>query len=292
MESISSRIVKLLLRILKYKQLFETEKLDLKKIRKDDIAIPEKWICRGCLISKEEIDSQITWVLTPKKIRNKKALIYFHGGGYIQGMVKQQWSTIAKIAVKKGSKVFIPDFPFAPEHNYKDVFMMISASYKKILKSTNASDITFIGDSAGGGLMFSFAMKLRDEGKDLPSKLIGLSPWVDVTMTNPEMPSIEKYDPMISAPGLKIAGEMYAAGDDTTNYLLSPLYGEFNDLPPIHIFAGTHDILQPDEKIFAEKAKDVGVETFYYEYPRMIHGWIFLPMPETSKAIRQIIEII
>jgi acetyl esterase/lipase len=62
-------------------------------------------------------------------------------------------------------------------------------------------------------------------------------------------------------------------------------------LPPIHIFAGTHDILQPDEKIFAEKANAAGVDTFYYEYPAMIHGWMFLPIPEAKDAIKKIVGI-
>lgn len=62
-------------------------------------------------------------------------------------------------------------------------------------------------------------------------------------------------------------------------------------LPPIHIFAGTHDILQTDEKIFAEKAIAAGVDTSYYENPAMIHSWMFLPIPEAKDAIKKIVEI-
>ena len=64
-----------------------------------------------------------------------------------------------------------------------------------------------------------------------------------------------------------------------------------NDLPPIHIFAGTHNILQPDEKIFAEKAKKAKVGISYYEYPAMIHVWMFLPIPEAKDAIKKIVDI-
>lgn len=291
MESIPSRIVKLLLRAMKYKQPYITHKIESKAIRKDDIAKPTKWMCRGCTVTNEKSDTSTIWNITPKNCTIEKTLIYFHGGAFIGGMVKQQWNTIAKIARLTGSRVIIPDYPLAPEYNYKDAIEMVSKTYQLVLKTTQAESITFIGDSAGGGLMLSFAMLLRNEGRPLPIKLIALSPWVDASMTNPEASTLESLDPMIAVPGLKTAGEWWANGTDTMHYLVSPLYGKMNGLPPIHIFAGTHDILQPDEKLFAEKAVAAEVETHYYEYPAMIHGWMFLPIPEAKDAIKKIIEI-
>lgn len=291
MESISSCVVKLVLRLMKYNKPYKTYDLDLERLREDSLSSPGKGMCKGCNVFNEEIGSNKIWSITPVNISNQKLVIYFHGG-YIGGMVKEQWNTIAKIAVSTGSKVIIPDYPLAPESNYKDVFAMVSATYEKVLETTNAKNITFIGDSAGGGLLLSFAMLIRDEGKPLPTKLVALSPWVDVSMTNPEMVELEKLDPIIAILGLKRAGEMYAGGTDTKHYLVSPLYGEIKGLPPIYIFAGTHDILQPDEKIFAEKAKAARVETYYYEYPKMVHAWMFLPISEAKETIKKIVEII
>lgn len=54
----------------------------------------------------------------------------------------------------------------------------------------------------------------------------------------------------------------------------------------------THDILFPDVKIYSEKSKVAGVETYYYEYAKMVHGWIFLPIIEAQKMIKKIIAII
>ena len=218
-------------------------------------------------------------------------MIYFHGGAFVGGMVKQQWNTMAKIARLLRAQLIIPDYPLAPESDYNDAITMVLNSYRRILTSTPAESITFIGDSAGGGLMLSLAMLLRNEHIPLPTKLIALSPWVDATMSNPVAATLEPLDPMIAVPGLKKAGEWYANGTDTTHYLISPIYGKMNGLPPIHIFAGTHDILQPDEKIFAEKAKKAKVDISYYEYPAMIHGWMFLPIPEAKDAIKKIVDI-
>lgn len=276
---------------MKYKQPYTSYEIDPKAIRKDDITRPTRWMCRGCTVTNEKSDANKIWYIVPKNCDREKTLIYFHGGAFVGGMVKQQWNTMAKIARLLGAQLIIPDYPLAPESNYKDAIAMVSETYQRILKTASVSDISFIGDSAGGGLMLSFAMLLRDQEMPLPSKLIALSPWVDASMNNPEAAKLEAVDPMISVPGLKKAGELYANGTDTTNYLISPLYGEMKGLPPIHIFAGTHDILQPDEKIFADKAIAAGVDTSYYEYPAMIHGWMFLPIPEAKDAIKKIVEI-
>ena len=42
--------------------------------------------------------------------------------------------------------------------------------------------IVFAGDSAGGGLVLSTMMALRDAGRPLPAGGICLSPWLDLTM--------------------------------------------------------------------------------------------------------------
>lgn len=276
---------------MKYKQPYTSYDIDPKEIRKDDIAKPTKWMCRGCNVTNEKSGADKTWYITPKHCTKEKTLFYFHGGAFIGGMVKQQWNTMAKIASLLRAQLIIPDYPLAPEKDYNDAINMVSDSYRKVLKTTPAKTITFIGDSAGGGLMLSFAILLRNEGMPMPSKLIALSPWVDASMSNPMATNLEPLDPMIAVAGLKKAGEWYANGTDTTDYLISPLYGEIKGLPPIHIFAGTHDILQPDEKLFADKAIAAGVETYYYEYPAMIHGWMFLPIPEAKRAIKKIVGI-
>jgi alpha-beta hydrolase superfamily lysophospholipase len=42
-----------------------------------------------------------------------------------------------------------------------------------------------MGDSAGGGLAASITMQATDVGLSRPAALVLLSPWLDVTMTDP-----------------------------------------------------------------------------------------------------------
>lgn len=292
MESFSSRVVKLLLRAMRLRKPFETYDLDIRRVRKHNLSEPEPGMYKGCTLEKTEHEGFAFWRLTPVKSSGRKVLIYFHGGGYVEGMVKEQWSTISKISRQSGATVLIPDYPLAPEHAYQETFEMLELFYLDRLKQISSENVVFIGDSAGGGLLISFAMYCRDKGIALPVKLIALSPWMDISMTNPSIGEIEKKDPMLAIPGLKRAGEMYAAGSDLRNYQLSPLYGDVNGLPEIHLFAGTHDILYPDEALFAEQARKLGFEIKFYEYPAMVHCWMFLPIKEAKKALDEIISIL
>ena len=86
---------------------------------------------------------------------------------------------------------------------------MVLEAYKLALQSNKASDIIFIGDSAGGGLMISFTMLLQDQNIELPSKLIGLSPWVDASMTNPNAANLERR----IVPGHQKTGSCWWHGD-------------------------------------------------------------------------------
>ena len=47
--------------------------------------------------------------------------------------------------------------------------------------------LTIMGDSAGGGMSLALAQKFREECLPQPSNIVLLSPWLDITMTNPDI---------------------------------------------------------------------------------------------------------
>lgn len=292
MESLSSIAVKTVLRVMRFRKPFESFDLDLDRVRKANIAHPKPGMHKGCDVDKIQGKGFSYWKLLPVNCTGTKVLIYFHGGGYVEGMVKEQWLTISKITRESNSLCLIPDYPLAPEHSFRDVFEMLGKFYREILETISSRDITFIGDSAGGGLLVSFAMYCRDNGLPMPEKLVALSPWMDLSMSNQAMAKIASKDPMLAIPGLKKAGEMYAGKENLMNYLVSPLYGDPAGLPELHLFAGTHDILYPDEYEFVRRSKEKGVNIHYYEYPSMLHCWMFLPIKEAVVTRKRIVSIL
>jgi epsilon-lactone hydrolase len=103
-----------------------------------------------------------------------------------------------------------------------------------------------MGDSAGGGMALAVAEMLRDQGREQPARLVLISPWLDVTMTDPRQATIEPTDPTQSRPGLVEHGRLYAGDLNTTDYRVSPLHGDLHGLAPITVFAADRDILYTD----------------------------------------------
>ena len=58
------------------------------------------------------------------------------------------------------------------------------------------------------------------------------------------------------------------------SYLVNPINGPVENLKNVTIFTGTYDILNPDSKIFVEKAKEKGVNINLKEYDKKAHIWI------------------
>ncbi len=107
-----------------------------------------------------------------------------------------------------------------------------------------------MGDSAGGGLALALAQKLKKDGMTQPQQIILLSPWLDVTMTNPEFKDREAGDPMLDIEGSQMAGKAYAGRLNTKNYLVSPMYGDLTGLAKISLFTSGKDMLIADVRKF------------------------------------------
>jgi len=74
--------------------------------------------------------------------------------------------------------------------------------------------------------------------------------------------------------------------------LISPIYGNLEELGKISLFTGTNDILYPDAKKLKTITDEKGIKINYYEYPSMIHIWPLFFFPESKKVRKQIVEII
>ncbi len=150
-----------------------------------------------------------------------------------------------------------------------------------------------MGDSAGGGLALAFVMKQQNESAALPAQIILLSPWLDVTMTNPEIEVIQKNDVTLKADQLILAGKAWASKKETNNYMVSPIYGSLEGLPKISVFIGTHDILAADCRKLKVMMEKKGIPMNYFEYPEMFHDWVMLvSLKESEIALSQICNLI
>ena len=219
--------------------------------------VPEG-IREKCNVKEEKFQERNVFVLTPKgEKKTKKAVFYLHGGSYVAELTPTYWDFLSDLTQDTGATIIVPDYPLAPQYNYTDVFEMMMPLYKQTVKKVKSENLIVMGDSAGGGMALALVQKIGQEELTKPSKTILISPWLDVTMENPEIREVQERDKMLNAELIKLAGISYAGeGEDTKNYLVSPIYGPIENLENIVIYTGTYDILNPDVHKLQEIAKE------------------------------------
>jgi acetyl esterase/lipase len=69
------------------------------------------------------------------------------------------------------------------------------AAYLYLLEEKHdPTTIILAGDSAGGGMVLSMLVTMRDQGIPLPAGAILISPWVDLTHSFPSLGGDDKMD--------------------------------------------------------------------------------------------------
>lgn len=215
-------------------------------------------------------------------------VIYFHGGAYIHEITPWHWKFIGKLVTSTSAGFIVPIYPLAPIGKASTVVPVATDIVTELLAKYGAGNTSIMGDSAGGGLALTIAMKLRNSKFHPLKQTILISPWLDLSLTDPSIPLIASVDPMLSPVGLNVAAELYRAEIAKTDPMVSPLYGELPGLGEITLFTGTHDILHADAKRLAAQAKRDWHPVNYYEHEKMLHVFPLLPIPE-AKAVREII---
>lgn len=221
---------------------------------------------------------------------DKKILLYIHGGSYIEEATRFQIKFAMKIAEKTNSVLVFPRYPLAPEGSYKTMYPLIEKLYNKLLDCN--TEINFLGDSAGGGFILSFSMYLRDNNIMQPKNIIMLSPWLDVSLSNPYIYEDAKVDNMCGVDGTRYCGTLWANGLDLKNPLISPMFGNFDNLGRMTIIVGESGILKSECHNFSDLLTSNNIEHNFIEYKGQGHVFGAYPTKEGNLVIGDISKII
>ena len=216
------------------------------------------------------------------------ALLHFHGGGYVLGSPRTTRSVTAGLARHTGLPVLVPDYRLAPEHPFPGAIEDAVAVYSWLLdEGFDPRRIVVTGDSAGGGITMALMVGLRERGLPLPAGAVGISPWVDLTLSSPSIDVNEGRDPQVTRAFLEQASGHYVpSGADPEAPLASPLFADLSGLPPVLLHVGGDESLLDDSLRFGEAAEAAGVDVTIEVWEAMIHVWHMLAprFPEAEAA--------
>jgi epsilon-lactone hydrolase len=230
------------------------------------------------------------WIV-PADAPGDKAILYFHGGGFRLGSVASHRDLIARIAAAGGCRVLAINYRLAPEHRFPAALDDALTAYGWLRKQGFAAeDIALAGDSAGGNLVLTTMLSLRERGEPLPAAGVLMSPWTDLAATGESYQTRAAADPihqrsMILALAKGYLGETGDARDP----LVSPLYADLSRLPALLIQGGDRETVRDDATMLAEKAEAAGVDVELQVWDGMIHVFQMFPeIPQAQEAVASI----
>jgi epsilon-lactone hydrolase len=219
--------------------------------------------------------------------REDACVLHFHGGGYVIGSAALYRDFTWRVGGAAGACVLYFDYRLAPEHPFPAALDDAVKVYRWLIKRIDPKRIAFVGDSAGGGLLFGTLYRLRDEGLPLPAAAVAISPWTDLALTGHSLRSNATADPMMEVTHLPPLAARYLAGADARDPYASPLYGDASGLPPTLFQVGSDEILHDDATRMAARLRQAGCDVEIEVWPRMPHAWHLYAriLPEGSEAI-------
>lgn len=260
---------------------------------KSDVAYPnpEKWVKMP--VTEVYYDGMQTFIWNDQHSANQKVILYLHGGAYINQPTSYHFKSVAAMAKQLNAKVVLPIYPKAPRYQWTDTYPKVEMIYKELIEITEQSNITVMGDSAGGGLALGMAMYIRDHQLPQPKDIVVLSPWVDVHTNHPNIYKYEPVDPMLSSGVVDKIGERWAGNEQAMDHpYVSPIFCNFEGLGKISIFVGTREILYPDNEKLHELLISKGIQHNYTVAAKMNHVYPLYPIPEAKEAQQAIVDII
>ena len=233
------------------------------------------------------------WTYVNRAHMKKYIILYCHGGGYSTGSSLYARTLTGKLAASTSMDVLSFDYRLAPEHPYPAAIedAMQVWNYLMLL-GYGARDIILAGDSAGGNLALSLTLKLKEEGRLLPRGLVLMSPWTDLTSSGKSYISKAEIDPVLNGAYLEKMIRNYAEGQELTNPLISPLFGDYVGFPPTYIQVGNNEILLDDSVMLYKKLLKANVSVKLEMFKGMWHVFQMSPFKTAYEAMDKNAEFI
>jgi monoterpene epsilon-lactone hydrolase len=250
---------------------------------------PARWKPAGAVHTRGVVGGRPAEIITPHGwVEGAPSILYLHGGGYGVGSPATHRALTTQLAVAAGFRCWVPHYRLAPEEPFPAAVDDAEAAWRELRAGTEAPCFV-AGDSAGGGLTFALALRLKARGGPLPDGLVGLSPWTDLTMSGDSHAACAHAD-YLPMPLLQAFAGAYLGDGDRTAPEASPLCGELDGLPPCFVQHGGLEVLRWDSEELVRRLRAAGVDATLDAWPGMVHVFqAFGPLiPEGARAIERV----
>ncbi|KAM0707935.1 hypothetical protein Q7P35_004584 [Cladosporium inversicolor] len=246
-----------------------------------------------------------------EKVRRKR-IYYFAGGGWRMPASADHWALTSKLAAScPDTTVSIVSYPLAPRNPAPESIPVLLNLLPTLLNACAEANETAIlaGDSAGGNLALTLPLEMLRAAADtnappppMPAHILVISPSTDLRRTNPEIPILERKDPLLRHEFVKATSEVWRGEWPPDDTRLSPLLLPLHVLETlrdrgvqVHGVTGGYDILTPDALLFRDRLVEAGVGGSWLHWEKQMHvypvAWRY-GLKESRQAKDWMVEVI
>ena len=212
------------------------------------------------------------------------ALVYMHGGGFIVGSLDQFETAMRRLCEGAGVQVYAVDYKLAPEYQWpvqieEGEFVVRWLFDHAAERGVDPARIALGGDSAGGNLTCTIALKLRDENG--PKLALQMPLYPEAKMPFETAAGVENVSGgyVDTAGVLLFVWSLLPQGTDYSQPYVTPLNAKSHaDLPPALLVTCGFDMLRDVGHAYACKLAADGNDITYVHYPDLPHGIIQMTM--------------
>ena len=277
----------------------EGTKHDYVAEREQNAKRPMPELPEGITLEKTEFDGISGEILRPEHPKDT-VIWYLHGGGFTTGSAKERRDITQYLAKTYEVTVISTNYRLSPEHKWPAHLDDCMKVYDELLRQGyDPKKMIFMGESAGGTLVLSTALRLAAEGKPQPAALVAFSPCTEQAVGLPSHTENidtdymlrdgttrpEQYEAVFGINDRKACVEMLK------DPLISPYYGDYSDLPPVFFAASDTEVLYDDSRLLFERLKKEEHQVQLDVQHELCHAYPMLPvLPEARETIQKAMD--
>jgi epsilon-lactone hydrolase len=214
-------------------------------------------------------------------------VFYVHGGSFVAERSPRITTLVARFAATAEARVYAPSYRLAPEHPCPAAVDDIVAAYTWFLETWPDQPVVALAESAGAAVLMAALQQVRDKGLRMPSGIVLLSPWVDLSLQSWSVTAASLLGTTpYTMESLSLCARFYLDGTSATDPIASPLFGRFDRFPATLIHASRGDILYDDAVRLAEKMRDAGSDLTVRLWAEETHVWERMHTPRAKQSIQ------
>ncbi|MCH5292957.1 MAG: alpha/beta hydrolase fold domain-containing protein [Treponema sp.] len=226
-------------------------------------------------------------ILSPEIYASNRVMLYIHGGSFVGGSRNAYRGFCSSLAAKCFCRVVVPEYRLAPEFPYpaanEDIQTVFKALFteEQIACSLNAEpgtkprlpEIIIAADSSAASIACSLVFNLKDKFRTCVSKVVLLSPWLNLSQSSRLIATKKISDEVMSGDILRKSASLYTSDANLDSHFVSPLLADaelLKNFPPVFIQMGAREILLDDARRFCDRLVAAGNSCLLDKWPDMM----------------------